>query len=80
MSKRFTTTIEEDEFGDLILPIPDEVCEELGWTVGCELEYEMADDETFTLRKVDDGQCNGRNYSSTTDYYTLTQYRWNHEK
>ena len=56
MSKRFTTTIEEDEFGDLILPIPDQVCEELGWTVGCELEYEMADDETFTLRKVDDGQ------------------------
>ncbi len=54
MSKRFTVTIEEDEFGDLILPVPDEVCEELGWEVGNELEYEILDDETFSLRKVDE--------------------------
>lgn len=54
MSKRFTVTVEEDEFGDLILPIPDEVCEELGWEVGNELEYDVIDDETFILRKVNE--------------------------
>ena len=54
MSKRFTVTIEEDEFGDLVLPIPDEVCEELGWEVGDDLEYEILDDETFSLKKVNE--------------------------
>jgi len=55
MSKRFTITIEEDEFGELILPIPDEVCEDLGWGVGDELEFEV-DDVTgsFTLKKVEE--------------------------
>jgi len=33
MSQRFTTTLEEDDLGDLILVIPYEVCEEMGW--GC---------------------------------------------
>lgn len=55
MSKRFTITIEEDEFGELILPIPDDVCEDLGWTIGDELEFEV-DDVTgsFTLTKVEE--------------------------
>lgn len=55
MSKRFTVTLEEDEFGELILPIPDEVCEELGWEVGDELEYDIIDDDSFSVRKVNDG-------------------------
>lgn len=54
MSNRFTVTIEEDEFGELILPIPDEVCEELGWTVGDILQYDISNDDSFTLRKVED--------------------------
>lgn len=55
MSKRFTITIEEDEFGELILPIPDEVCEDLGWSVGDELEFEVDDyTQSFTLRKVEE--------------------------
>lgn len=55
MSKRFTITIEEDEFGELILPIPDEICEDLGWKEGDALEYEV-DDVTgsFTLKKLED--------------------------
>lgn len=55
MSKRFTITIEEDEFGELILPIPDDVCEDLGWNIGDELEFEV-DDVTgsFTLKKVEE--------------------------
>jgi len=55
MSKRFTITIEEDEFGELILPIPDEVCEDLGWIVGDDLEFDVDDvTGTMTLRKVED--------------------------
>ena len=53
MSKRFTITIEEDEFGELILPIPDEICEELGWDIGDMLDYDIQDD-CFTLRKVNE--------------------------
>lgn len=52
MSNRFTVNIEEDEFGELILPIPDEICEELGWNVGDILEYEI-EENCFKLRKVD---------------------------
>lgn len=51
--KRFTITLEEDEFGDLILPIPEEVLEELGWCQGDELQYTV-DGESFFLKKVED--------------------------
>ena len=51
MSHRFVTELMEDDFGDLILPIPYEVCEELGWDVGCELDYEVNGD-SFIIRKV----------------------------
>lgn len=54
MSNRFTVTIEEDEFGELILPIPDEICEELGWDVGDTLEYGVDETDSLTLRKVKD--------------------------
>ena len=53
MSNRFSVTVEEDEFGEYMLPIPDEICEELGWDVGDILQYELQDD-SFTLRKVQD--------------------------
>ena len=55
MSKRFTINIEEDEFGELILPIPDDVCEDLGWIIGDDLEFDVDDvTGTLTLRKVED--------------------------
>lgn len=55
MSHRFTTRLEEDDFGDLILNIPYEVCEELGWDVGTLLDYDITEDGTsFTLRKSND--------------------------
>ena len=53
MSHRFTTRLEEDDFGDLILTIPYEVCEELGWDIGTELDYEI-EDGSFTLKKATD--------------------------
>lgn len=55
MSNRFTVTVEEDEFGEYILPIPDEICEELGWNVGDTLNYELEGD-CFTLRKVENDE------------------------
>ena len=55
MSHRFTTRLEEDDFGDLILTIPYEVREGLGWDIGIELDYDITEDGTaFTLRKAED--------------------------
>tara|TARA_A100001201_G_scaffold72908_2_gene66391 strand:+ start:429 stop:593 length:165 start_codon:yes stop_codon:yes gene_type:complete len=51
MSHRFTTRLEEDDFGDIILTIPYEVCEELGWDIGTELDYEI-EDGSFVLREA----------------------------
>ena len=38
MSKRFTTTLNEDDYGDLILTIPYDIIEELGWSTETELK------------------------------------------
>ena len=55
MSHRFTTKLEEDYFGYLIVTIPYEVCEELGWDLNQELDYDISDDGTaFTLKKTND--------------------------
>ena len=43
MSKRFTTRLDEDDYGDLILTIPYEVCEELGWDTESELVYDASE-------------------------------------
>ena len=43
MSKRFTTKLDDDDFGDLVLTIPYEICEELGWYRETELEYDIID-------------------------------------
>ena len=53
MSHRFTTKLEEDDFGDLIVTIPYEICEELGWDLEQELDYDITEDgNAFTLRKT----------------------------
>ena len=41
MSKRFTTTLNEDDYGDLILTIPYNVIEELGWSTDTELSLSL---------------------------------------
>ena len=38
--KRFTLRIEEDEYGDNFIHIPEDVMKECGWDIGTELEYE----------------------------------------
>lgn len=35
---------------DLILPLPDELLEEMGWTEGDELEWELTDDGQVILK------------------------------
>jgi bifunctional DNA-binding transcriptional regulator/antitoxin component of YhaV-PrlF toxin-antitoxin module len=52
--KRYTVTLTEDDNGDLILPIPDELCEDLGWNIGDQIEYSDEGDGTLLLFRVDE--------------------------
>ena len=55
MSHRFTQILEEDDYGDLLLTIPYELCQEMGWNGGTEVQYEQSDDgQSFILKKVND--------------------------
>ena len=55
MSHRFTQILEEDDYGDLLLTIPYELCQEMCWNGGTEVQYELSDDGTsFILKKVND--------------------------
>lgn len=45
-------TIEQDEDGELILPLSDEVLSELGWKIGDTLNWQDNLDGTFTVTKV----------------------------
>ena len=53
MSHRFVVTLEEDQYGDLVLPIPEEILDELGWTEGDDLDYTL-DGDSIILRKSDE--------------------------
>ena len=53
MSKRFTTTLLEDDFGALQLTIPYDICEEFGWDQTTEFEYEMSDDGSIHFKPLD---------------------------
>ena len=39
--KTYTITIEEDENGDAILPVPYEALQELGWEEGTILDFDI---------------------------------------
>lgn len=47
----YSAIIEEDDNGDLILPLPDKLIEELGWDFETELTWTINEDGTCTLRK-----------------------------
>jgi hypothetical protein len=52
MSKKHTVYLEEDpETGDLILSLPDGMCDELGWEIGDTLKWKTKKDGSFTLTK-----------------------------
>ena len=46
------TTFEDPETGDLILPIPEELMEKVGWNVGDQLNWQQTTDGTWVLEKV----------------------------
>jgi antitoxin component of MazEF toxin-antitoxin module len=51
MSKKFVVTLEEDESGNLLCPIPEEIVEELGLVEGDMFDYSL-DGECILLTPV----------------------------
>ena len=49
---RYVVTVEEED-GELVVPIPDELMEEMGWKIGDVLVWEDTY-PGFTLRKKED--------------------------
>ena len=56
MSKRFTTKLDDDDFGDLVLTIPYEIVEDLGWGRETELEYDIIDDKIIFKQLEDESR------------------------
>lgn len=48
MNKSWTVTVEEDDDGNLILPLPEEMVNELGWLTGDVLDIDI-DGETNSI-------------------------------
>jgi hypothetical protein len=48
-------TLDEDENGDLMLPIPNDIMDDLGWDDGDLLEW-IVEDDHIVLRKVEDDE------------------------
>ena len=64
-SKITTLNVEEDPLtGDLILNLTDELCEEMGWTVGDTLVWEELPNNSWSLRKKDNVLDEEKNNSS----------------
>lgn len=52
LSKTWTVTLEEDDNGDLILPIPLDLLEMQGWKEGDTLNWSDNTDGTWSLTKA----------------------------
>lgn len=52
-NSKYYSQIEVDENGELVLPLPEELLQELGWTTDTVVDFEQHDNY-FTLRKVND--------------------------
>lgn len=50
--KRYTAQIQEDEQGELVLPLPQEMLDELKWVPGDKLKWVDNLDGTYTLSKL----------------------------
>ena len=51
---RYEVILQEDpDTGDLILPIPQPVLDSLGWKEGDDIDFDVREDGTFLLKKVD---------------------------
>jgi len=58
MNKSWTVIVEEDEEGNAVLPLPQEMIDELGWLTGDVLDMNI-DEETETIVVVN-LSCNER--------------------
>ena len=52
--KRFVLRIEEDDYGENYIHIPDDVMRECGWDICTVLEYEEETDGSVILHKVEE--------------------------
>lgn len=50
--KLYTVAVQEDENGDLILPFPDALLQEMGWVEGDVLYWKDNGDGTFSISKT----------------------------
>ena len=58
--KFWTVVVDEDEQGNLVLPLPQEMLDEVGWNPGDNLEWYDRGDGTWELRKKEQsapGEC-----------------------
>ena len=54
--KKYTVNLEEDANGDLVLPFPQDLLEEVGWKEGDILNWKDNEDGTFSLTKKSDDE------------------------
>ena len=51
VKKYWIESIQEDENGELVLPFPQELLDEVGWNTGDKLEWHDRGDGTWEIRK-----------------------------
>ena len=49
---RYEVITQEDEHGDLIVPIPPPLLERLGWKEGDDIDFDIREDGTFLLQRI----------------------------
>ena len=50
---RYEVITQEDENGDVLLPIPPQVLEQLGWKEGTQIDIQIGENGTFYLTRKD---------------------------
>ena len=50
---KYSVTLEEDENGELILPIPEQILKEMNWKTGDTLKFNDNKDGSFSMTKVE---------------------------
>lgn len=53
MEKSYIVTVELDDNGDAVLPLPDEVVEHLGWTTGDTIDWAVNEHGGISMTKID---------------------------
>jgi bifunctional DNA-binding transcriptional regulator/antitoxin component of YhaV-PrlF toxin-antitoxin module len=59
LKKYWIETVQEDENGELILPFPQELLDEVGWKPGDNLEWINRGDGTWEIRQKNEPLDNG---------------------